>query len=310
MEFRQLRYFTRIVELGSFSRAARSLHIAQPALSTQIAQLEDELGVRLLNRTSRGVAPTEAGDVLYRQALGLLKSAESAKTLVAECGGSPGGRVAVGFPQSLTGVLSMPFLKASTARLAGVRLEVFDELSGDLVSHVISGRIDVALVFDDGGLEDVRLTPIWDEMLYLILAPDHFDTSSAPVPLTQLGYLPLLLPGPHHGVRAQVELALSKHGLRPRVEAELNSFALLRQATLEGMGMTLLPWSCVAGDIHTGKLAALAIDPPLMRRLAICRALEPASLAAEKVSSLLFDTVRRLPARLRWKGIELSPAAG
>jgi len=82
MRFRQLRYFCKIVECGSFSRAAATIHVAQPALSQQIAELETQMGVELLQRSARGVRATRAGEVLYREALAILRQLDQIPSLV------------------------------------------------------------------------------------------------------------------------------------------------------------------------------------------------------------------------------------
>src|SRR6201999_2096496 len=87
MQFRQLRYFVKVVEAGSFSRAAETVHVAQPALSQQVAQLEEELGLALLQRTARGVHPTAAGEVFYREASAILLQMEQLPNVIRGGGG-------------------------------------------------------------------------------------------------------------------------------------------------------------------------------------------------------------------------------
>jgi LysR family nitrogen assimilation transcriptional regulator len=96
MRYRQLRYFCKIVECGSFSRAAATIHVAQPALSQQIAELEAQIGVELLQRSARGVRATRAGEVLYREALGILRRMDRIPSLVRSDGGGVEGSVSLG----------------------------------------------------------------------------------------------------------------------------------------------------------------------------------------------------------------------
>src|SRR5688500_18807169 len=98
MDLRQLHYFVSIVDAGSFSRAAAALNLAQPSLSRQVALLETDLGQRLLTRTGRGVAPTEAGEALLVHARAMLDIAQRARDELRELHASPGGRVVVGLP--------------------------------------------------------------------------------------------------------------------------------------------------------------------------------------------------------------------
>src|SRR5277367_5436205 len=101
MQFRQLRYFVKIVDAGSFSRAASIVHVAQPALSQQIAELEERLGVMLLQRSARGVRPTAAGEILYREASAILKQLEQLPGIVRSSDGVAQGTVCVGLASLL-----------------------------------------------------------------------------------------------------------------------------------------------------------------------------------------------------------------
>ena len=108
MDFRHLRSFVRIVDLGSLSRAATSLHVAQPALSQQIAKLEAQVKGQLLNRSSKGVTVTPAGQELYRFAVSILRQVNDAKSAIQDTAAMPAGRVALAFPLSLTAALALP----------------------------------------------------------------------------------------------------------------------------------------------------------------------------------------------------------
>src|ERR1700744_6781997 len=110
MQYRQLRYYVKIVEAGSFSRAAALIHIAQPALSLQIAELEDYLGVSLLQRSVRGVRPTAAGELLYREATAVLKYLEQIPGVVRSSGGVAQGVVSIGMASVLGPDTEAPFV--------------------------------------------------------------------------------------------------------------------------------------------------------------------------------------------------------
>src|SRR5215469_4456997 len=101
MQFRQLRYFVKIVEAGSLSRAASIVHVAQPALSQQVAELEERLGVALLQRSARGVRPTAAGEILYKEAAAILHQLDQLPGVVRSSTGEPEGTVNLGFVSSL-----------------------------------------------------------------------------------------------------------------------------------------------------------------------------------------------------------------
>src|SRR5690349_18539130 len=121
MDIRQLRTFVRIVDLGSLSRAAGALRIAQSALSQHVAALETELRAQLLQRSTRGVTPTEAGRLLYRHAQAILQQVDDCRAAVAAQASEPTGRVAFGMPLSLVAPLALPVFQAVRAQYPGVQ---------------------------------------------------------------------------------------------------------------------------------------------------------------------------------------------
>jgi DNA-binding transcriptional LysR family regulator len=123
LQLRHLRYFVGIVDAGSFSRAAAAIHVAQPALSQQIAELEEELGVALLQRHARGIGPTAAGEVLYREAVVILRQIEQLPGMVRSTGGEPDGVVALGMSSTLAATLGGPFIQACRERLPKVMVK-------------------------------------------------------------------------------------------------------------------------------------------------------------------------------------------
>jgi len=184
MELRQLRYFVRIVELGSMTRAAADLFIAQPALSQQLASLEHELGVRLLSRSYRGVTPTEQGEVFYRHAQSMLRMMERLRSDVQQVGDQPTGVVSIGMPTSVANVLAAPLVTEAHARYPGIRLQISEGLSGYLKELVVNGRVQMSVLFDvsdasnDAGkrtsfsssASSLRVTPMLQEELFLLRA--------------------------------------------------------------------------------------------------------------------------------------------
>src|SRR6202000_1574563 len=150
MQYRHLYYFVKIVEAGSFSRAARTIHVAQPALSQQIGELEASLGVALLQRSARGIKPTAAGQKFYDEASSILRKYENLPGLVRASAGDIEGRVGLGMPASLSTTLVGPFIEACRASYPKVTLKFIDGDSEFLREEVEKGRLDLALAFEDG----------------------------------------------------------------------------------------------------------------------------------------------------------------
>lgn len=305
MEFRQLRYFLRIAELGSFSRASQALHIAQPALSQQIAQLEAELGHTLFHRLHRGVEMTEQGQAFYRQARRILKDIDDLPNVVHCSAEQLSGTVAVGLPQSTAVQYAMPLLREAARRFPAVGVELFDEISGHLLRELGSGRLDIAVVVSDQDAQLVDGMPLMDEELFLVSSgqQDHLT----PFPVADLAGVPLTLPGMHHGVRAVVEEAVRAQGAQlptPRIVA--NSINIMRHAVASGAACSVMPWAAVCEEIEAGTIRAIPLAPRLTRRVYVCtpRATR-LSLAAQAVRDLLIETTRSRARRGEWLGVTL-----
>jgi LysR family transcriptional regulator, nitrogen assimilation regulatory protein len=303
MEIRQLRYFVRIADLGSFSRAAESLHVAQPALSQQIAQLETELGQPLLVRSTTGVRPTEQGEVFYRHAQQLLKQWADVPAAVASAAASPTGTVRVGLPQSTASHCAMPLLAHVSASYPGVLLEFFDELSGNLLSGLVSGRLDIAIVVSDEDAALLAAVPLLDEALFLV-SRAGFAPPGECVMQETLAKLPLALPGPGHGVRALVERAVHAYGLRlPRPAVVANSMSIMCEAIRAGLGHGVMPAAAMSAFVASGEFTLQPFAPTLQRRIHACTARDAApSLAARAVHTCLIEVTRQRVRDGIWPG--------
>src|SRR5438309_1772582 len=130
---RQLQYFARIVELGNITRAAEQLYVAQPALGLQIRQLEEELGVKLLSRHSRGVSPTRAGRLLYERACELLRLLEETRHQVTAVGRNEREGVVLGVTNGFANIVGRDLLLKAQSDLAGVALSIVEERSVVLI---------------------------------------------------------------------------------------------------------------------------------------------------------------------------------
>ena len=168
MQYRHLYYFVRIVEAGSFSQAARTIHVAQPALSQQIAELEASLGVPLLRRSARGIKPTAAGQKFYDEASSILRRYENLSGLVRSSTGDIEGRVSLGMPASLSTTLVGPFIEKCKADHPKVTLKFIDGDSEFLREEVERGRLDLALAYEDEFFPVVLRQPLFRQDHYLI----------------------------------------------------------------------------------------------------------------------------------------------
>ncbi|MES2976263.1 MAG: LysR substrate-binding domain-containing protein [Pseudomonadota bacterium] len=306
MELRQLRYFAKIAELGSLTRASRALHIAQPALSQQMAQLEAEFGQKLLTRLSSGVRMTEQGEVFLRHAQRVLRQIDDIPAAVASLEKSPAGTVRVGLPQTTAAHYALLLAEQVVERFPAIRLELYDEISSHIPARLDSGRFDLGVIVNDEDAVLLDSVPLMDEQLFLVSRAGHAPRGKT-VSAAQLAKLPLSIPAAGFGVRPIVDAFLAQAGLvlaEPQVLA--NSMNIMRSAMMAGHAHGVMPWAAVAQELAAGTLVATPIAPALARRVHLCTARDTAlSLAAHAVHRLLADTVHEQVRSGAWQGATL-----
>ena len=305
MELRQLRYFVAIVDHGSLSRAAVVLHVAQPALTQQLRQLEEELGVQLLHRSAQGVLSTDAGKIFYEHAQAILKQVADARSAVAQSTERPSGGVTLGLPHSISGALALPLLTAARAQYPEITLQLTEELTGNLAEQLKSGRVNLAVLFDDGQLSRFATTPLVEEELRFICRADApYAQGEQALTLEQALQATLILPGLQHGVRPRIESVARDAGLTLNNVIEINSIAILKSAILAGMGATILPSAPVLDELERGAMRAQRIhSPSISRTVVLCASKNiPPTNAAAAVSRLVQQVSLQLCAGDTWPG--------
>jgi LysR family tcuABC transcriptional regulator len=308
MELRQLRYFVRVVESGSMSRAAIELEVVQSALSQQVARLESELATRLLQRSSKGVVPTEAGLAFFREAQLALRHADEAARAAQQSRLS--GSVSVGLAPTTASVLGLPLMQAVRERYPDVRLHMVESLSGHLSAMLNARQLDLAVLFDTDPGRRWSVTPLVEEKLFLIRARDgQGEPLPARIRLADLGELPLILPSGPHGLRATLDAAVSGRQLRRLRPMEVDSLAMVMDAVRVGLGCTIQPWAALARFADAQEVFEVAeIAEARVRRLnSLCSLsddeLSPAALAVRVV---LAERARTLVAEGQWAGARAS----
>ncbi len=305
MELRQLRYFVAIVDHGSLSRAARVLHIVQPALTQQVQQLEEELGASLLHRSAQGMQATDAGKIFYQHALAILKQVADAKSAVNQSTDKPSGTVALGIPQSASGALAFPLLTAVRAAYPDIVFQLTEELTGNLTEQLASGRLNLAILFDDGQLGKFNTKPLVEEqMMYITRANSQFACKRKSINLDKVIQAPLILPSIQHGVRPRIEQVVREQGRQIENVIDITSIAILKSAILADMGATILPVSPLLAEIERGEMRACPIsDVQLSRTVSLCSSKNiPLTNAAMAVERLVLDVSRDLCASGSWLG--------
>lgn len=289
-----MRYFVKIVEAGSFSRASALIFVAQPALSHQIAELEEELGVVLLHRNARGVRPTVAGEALYAEACAILRQVEKLPDIVRSAGGGEAaGTVSLGMSSTLASFLAGPFMEACKVALPRVGLSFVSEDSMSLKTRIDGHTLDLAVIFEAEPMPGLMRAALFRQRLYLV---DRHAMPGNPssVELQQLGGLPLILPIQHNSVRRQLDRLFASAGITPNIVTETNILSTMLAAVHAGMGATILPIGAIPGTFGSGGVVATPIDPPIYQTASVVSS-DSTTLtrAGEAVRDLLKTFVQR-----------------
>ena len=304
MDLRQLRYFVAIVQCGSITRASFQLNVAQPALSLHIRNMEADLGVPLLFRTPQGVQPTEAGQILNRNAQVILGQFEQAEAEIRGSKGEPTGPVRVGLPSSISQILGVPLIMAARERFPGVRLRVAEAMSGYVLDWLRLGRVDLGLLYavvEDRGLRSVSLMA---EALVLFGPADA--VVDGPATLGALAERPLVLPSPGHGLRDLLDEQAAEAGLRLAPEIEIDAYGSIKAMVERGLGFSVLPAHAVQREVGEGRLRAWPFDPPLMRTVHLVLPTDrPLSHAVRAVEGLCRTTLAELVRSGAWASAQM-----
>jgi LysR family nitrogen assimilation transcriptional regulator len=303
MELKQLRYFLGVCEAGSLLKASSRLHIAQPALGQQIAALEDELGVKLFARSTRGMALTPEGRTFAEHAKVVLTDADRAKESVRNAATDPQGQVVLGLPTTVALAATVPIVQACRARYPRIQLQVIEAYSGFLREWLQMGRLDLALLFGDESDPDLLKRVLLEEPLALV-APPAAPALPKTLRLRHLQNMALVLPGREHGLRRIIDEACAQQGIELQVVAEIDSLTSVKKAVAAGVGHTILSQSSVMEEVASGQLQAITINESSMRRRVVCatRITRPTTLASAAVIGLATDLIRGMVGSGAWPG--------
>lgn len=298
MEFTQLRTLIHVAELGSLSKAADRLGIAQPALSRQVRLLEEELGIRLFARHGRGMILTEKGHEILDRAIKVMADLEEIRATASDVDAPLRGRIGIGFPPTVADILSVPLVDAFGRAHPQVELRLVGAYTGHLLDGLHRGEIDLSILYDPHTARSLRSQPLLLEKLFLIGRGSDFSGDRA-VSFKALDGRRLLLPSTRHGLRTIVEKCAVEAGISLDIAVETDSYATLKDLVRHGHGWTVLPLSPIYDDIANGQLAAAPlIDPAPVRRLVLAYPSDRsvsrlARFAGETITAIVGDLVDR-----------------
>lgn len=253
---RQLTYFLRIAELGSFSRAAAVLFVAQPALSRQIKQLEEELGVVLLVRSDSGTRLTEAGHLMASRSRELLQQMENLRSDVGALAVSVQGQFSFGMPPSLGDLVTLPVMEQYHHQYPAVRLSITEGISSSIYRQVLAGDLDAGIVSSTESMRGLESRALISEPLVLAYPKGtHIDRRpDGAVELDQLARQALALTRSPNAMRVILDEELKRAGLKVKLLFESNSTRLLVKAVSRGLGCTVNPFSAMYDEHRAGMI--------------------------------------------------------
>jgi DNA-binding transcriptional LysR family regulator len=243
MDLRQLRYFEAVVRHCHFTRAAEELHVAQSAISHHVRGLEQELGIALLQRTTRSVAATEAGGLVAARARAVIAETDALRAEIDELRGLVRGHIAIG-AMLFGGKLDIPGILGSfSAKFPGVEIELREGTAQRMLQMLRDGSLDLTFALEVEPPAEIERVELSSEELALAMRPAHPLADRGPVSLADLRDEPLIAFQHGSSTRTMVDGALARAGVNPRIALEANDFALVRSLVARGLGLAVLPRS-------------------------------------------------------------------
>jgi LysR family nitrogen assimilation transcriptional regulator len=301
MNLKHLESFVRVAELGSFSKAARVLDIAQPALSRQVRSLETDLRETLLLRNGRGVTLTDAGRRLFEHGVQILQRVSQAREDLGAQRDAAVGHVTIGLPPSIGRRLTLPLIESFREHLPRARLTIVEGLSANIAEWLTSGRADLGLLYNPDAQPALEITPLLRERLCLVEAARARKGGKGGVPLRELGSYPLILPERHQSIRRLLQTQANLAGVKLHVAWEVSSVPAIIDLVCARVGYAVLNASAVDASGRGSELAVRPIvDPELVSVLFLAQsATKPATPLTRRVARLLTELIDapRAPAR-------------
>jgi LysR family transcriptional regulator, transcription activator of glutamate synthase operon len=266
MELRQLRYLVALAEERHFTRAAAREHIAQPALSQQIRRLEDEVGLALVDRTTRQVAVTQAGQLLVARARRILAEVDAADAELQRLRGVESGRVSVGTMHTMGPVDVSLLLAVFHYRHPAVELTVREQSSEELAEMLRDDVLDLAFLSVTERMEShgLGLQQLVSEELVVVLPCEHGLATRRRIRMAELEDEEFISFRPGARLRELLEGAAGQAGFVPRIKLESNESERIRRLVARGMGVAILPRSDAAAP--GGDIAVAALSQPSLSR--------------------------------------------
>lgn len=280
---RQLRAFVAVYHAGQVSAAAEQLALTQPAVSVLLRELEDKLGVKLFDRSTRALRRTEAAVEAIAYAERALAELEGMVADMAELAGARRGRLRIAATSTVAQTLLPEALRRFGVTHPGLRVEIEDLAPGEFVETLLAGRVDFGVGTLEAAVPGLQETVFLEDALAAVAleAPDF--AAGRPITWKQLAALPLIAVKPGYGVRRRIDAAAESAGVRLRMVHEVSLLTTAVALAASGLGVAVVPASLLAGEDRRGLVARKLTRPAVPRNVAVIhkqeRSLSPAAQA-------------------------------
>ncbi len=258
MDFGQIRAVVEVARLESFSRAAETLGLTQPAISAQVRQVEEECGFRLFDRLGRHVYVTQPGAILVEYGNRLLQLRREALRSVSDLQTGPRGRLVVGATEAICLYVLPPILKEFQARYQQVALSIFRHNTDRIVRKLLEGILDVGFISLPAATDELQVTPVLRDRWMVALAPSHPLAKADRVRMEDLLPYPFILPEAGH-TRQVMDRLLAPYRRQARIAFEVSGIEVIKRFVAEGMGVSLLSEVYAQDEVAARRLKLLPL---------------------------------------------------
>lgn len=265
MNLTHIERFIEIADSASLSKAAMRLGLNQPTLSRGMRELEAKLGCPLLYRNGRGVVLTNEGRQFYDHVREAVEQIKNASRTIANPERQLVERAVIAMPPTVGRILTKPLALALRAAFPQAQLRFIEAFSGHLLEWLSSGRLDVAILYDSGITQRLHAEPLHEERLSLIASPASLGTQTE-IRFADVCNHPLILPSPPHGLRRLLEVIAREQNVKLDAVTEVDALPSILELVEAGLGWTVLPRAVVRREIEEGRLVAIPIIEPDVRR--------------------------------------------
>ena len=290
----QLRTFREVVRRGSFSRAAETLRLSQPAVSLQIRQLEEAFGASLIERVGKRASATSAGEIVLAHVDRVFNELEAARAALSRGVDSVAGPVRLGTGATASIYLLPPLLRRLRQRHPALELSVSTGNTREIVQAVIDNALDLAIVTLPVARRELTVTPFFRDPLVVIAPPDARWRGRRTIDPATTAREPLILFERGGAIRGVMDGWFAKARAAPRVTMELGNAEASKKLVGAGLGLSIISAIAVRKEVASGELLALAPQPKLARMLGLVRRRDkPSTPALEAVLGALDAFARK-----------------